>query len=64
MAPQVLNNLEVITNMDKPLTLDYDNKVAVDNSKEPRIPRRIKCIKHKYHFEQIWEKTIFFLLYC
>ena len=44
-----LIDLEVVPNMDKPLTLFCDNGGAVVNSKEPRIHKRGKHIERKYH---------------
>ena len=44
-----LNNLEVVPNMDKPITLYCDNSGAVANSKEPRSYKRGKHIERKYH---------------
>ena len=38
------NNLEVIPNVDKPLTLFCDNNGVVANSKEPRSHQRSKLI--------------------
>ena len=42
-------DLEVVPNMDKPLTLYCDNSGAVANSKEPRSHKRGKHIERKYH---------------
>ena len=42
-------DLEVVPNMDKPLTLYCDNSGAVTNSKEPRSHKRGKHIQRKYH---------------
>ena len=42
-------DLEVVPNMDKPLTLYCDNSGAVANSKEPRSHKRGKHIEKKYH---------------
>ena len=42
-------SLEVIPNMDKALTLYYDNSRAVTNSKEPRSHKMGKHIEKKYH---------------
>ena len=44
-----LSDLEVVPDMDKPLTLYCDNSGAVTNSKEPRSHKRGKHIEHKYH---------------
>ena len=44
-----LNNLKVVPNMDKPITLYCDNSGAVANSKEPRSYKRGKHIERKYH---------------
>ena len=42
-------DLEVVTNMEKPLVLYCDNSGAVANSKEPRSHKRGKHIERKYH---------------
>ena len=44
-----LKDLEVVPDMDKPLTLYCDNSGAVANSKEPRSHKRGKHIERKYH---------------
>ena len=44
-----LGDLEVVPDMDKPLTLYCDNSGAVANSKEPRSHKRGKHIERKYH---------------
>ena len=44
-----LGDLEIILDMDKPLTLYCDNSGAVANSKEPRSHKRGKHIERKYH---------------
>ena len=44
-----LSDLEVVPNMDKPLTLFCDNSGAVANSKEPRSHKRSKHTHRKYH---------------
>ena len=44
-----LSDLEVVPNIDKPLTLFCDNSGAVANSKEPRSHKRSKHIHRKYH---------------
>ena len=44
-----LNNLEVVPNMDKSITLHCDNSSAVTNSKEPCSHKREKHIERKYH---------------
>src|SRR5215813_11382089 len=44
-----LGDLEVVPDMDKPLTLYCDNSGAVANSKEPRSHKRRKHIERKYH---------------
>ena len=44
-----LADLEVVPDMDKSLTLYYDNSDAVANSKEPRSHKRGKHIERKYH---------------
>ena len=45
----LLIHLEVVSNMDKPLTLYCDNCGVVINSKEPKSHKRGKHIKQKYH---------------
>ena len=42
-------DLEVVPNMNRPLTLYFDNSGAVANSKEPRSHKRGKHIERKYH---------------
>ena len=44
-----LENLEVVPDMDRPLTLYCDNSGAVANSKEPKSHKRGKHIERKYH---------------
>ena len=44
-----LSDLEVVPNMDKPITLYCDNSGAVANSREPRSHKRGKHIERKYH---------------
>ena len=44
-----MNDLEVVPNLDKPITLYCDNSGAVANSKEPRSHKRDKHIERKYH---------------
>ncbi|WBP92221.1 reverse transcriptase domain-containing protein [Kitasatospora cathayae] len=44
-----LTDLEVVPDMDKPITLFCDNSGAVANSKEPRSHKRGKHIERKYH---------------
>ena len=44
-----LSDLEVVPNMDKPITLYCDNSGAVANSREPRSHKRGKHIEKKYH---------------
>src|SRR5215813_10565434 len=44
-----LEDLEVVPDMDKSLTLYCDNSGAVANSKEPRSHKRGKHIERKYH---------------
>ena len=48
-----LNDLEVIPNIDKPITLHCDNSGAVINSKELWSHKRGKYIERKYHL--IWD---------
>ena len=43
------HDLEVIANMNLPITLYCDNSGAVANSKEPRSHKRGKHIERKYH---------------
>ena len=47
-----LSDLEVVPNMDKPITLYCDNSGAVANSREPRSHKRGKHIERKYHLIQ------------
>ena len=42
-------DLEVVPNMEKPLTLYCDNSGTVAKSKEPRSHKRGKHIERKYH---------------
>ena len=44
-----LTDLEVVPDMDKPITLFCDNSGAVANSKDPRSHKRGKHIERKYH---------------
>ena len=44
-----LHDLEVVPNMNLPITLYCDNSGAVANSKEPRSHKRGKHIERKYH---------------
>ena len=44
-----LGDLEVVLDMDRPLTLYCDNSGEVANSKEPRSHKRGKHIERKYH---------------
>ena len=44
-----LSDLEVVPDMDKPITLFCDNNDTVANSKEPRSHKRGKHIERKYH---------------
>ncbi|KAA0043390.1 retrovirus-related pol polyprotein from transposon tnt 1-94 [Cucumis melo var. makuwa] len=44
-----LHDLEVVPNMNLPITLYCDNSGAVANSKEPRNHKRGKHIERKYH---------------
>ncbi|XP_073277719.1 secreted RxLR effector protein 161-like [Primulina huaijiensis] len=44
-----LSDLEVVPNVNNPLTLWCDNSGAVANSKEPRSHKRSKHIERKYH---------------
>ncbi|TYK30982.1 retrovirus-related pol polyprotein from transposon tnt 1-94 [Cucumis melo var. makuwa] len=44
-----LHDLEVVLNMNLPITLYCDNSGAVANSKEPRSHKRGKHIERKYH---------------
>ena len=44
-----LSDLEVVPNIDKPITLYCDNSDAVANSREPRSHKRGKHIERKYH---------------
>ncbi|KAA0053460.1 gag/pol protein [Cucumis melo var. makuwa] len=48
-----LHDLEVVPNMNLPITLYCDNSGAVANSEEPRSDKRGKHIERKYHL--IWE---------
>ena len=41
--------MEVVPNMNKPITLYRDNSGAVANSREPRSHKRGKHIETKYH---------------
>ena len=38
-------DLEVVSDMDKPLTLYYDNSTAVPNSKEPRGHKGVNSLR-------------------
>ena len=44
-----LSILEVVPNVDEPMTLYCDNSGAVANSKEHRSQQRSKHIERKYH---------------
>ncbi|KAH7575610.1 hypothetical protein JRO89_XS02G0162300 [Xanthoceras sorbifolium] len=44
-----LSDLEVVPDMDRPMTLYCDNSGAMSNSKEPRSHKRGKHIERKYH---------------
>ena len=44
-----LKYLEVVPNVDEPMTLYCDNSEAVANSKEPRSHKHSKHIERKYH---------------
>ena len=44
-----LSDLEVVLNIDKPITFYCDNSSAVANSKEQRSHKRGKHIERKYH---------------
>ena len=44
-----LKDLEVVPNMELPITLYCDNSGAVANSREPRSHKRSKHIERKYH---------------
>ena len=44
-----LSDLDVVPNMDLPITLYCDNSWAVANSKEPCSHKRGKYIERKYH---------------
>ena len=44
-----LSGLEVVLEMDKPITLYCANSGAVANSREPRSHKRGKHIERKYH---------------
>ena len=44
-----LSDMEVIPNMDKPITLYCDNNGVITNSKEPHNYKRQKHIEKKYH---------------
>ena len=47
-----LHDLQVVPNINLPITLYCDNKGAVANSKEPHSHRRGKHIRRKYHLIQ------------
>lgn len=50
-------NLEVVPNMDKPLTLYFDNNGVVTNSKEPKKPQDKEAyIKEVSHPERIYRQ--------
>ena len=49
LLKKFFTNLEVVSNMDKPIVLYCDNSGAVANSKEPGIHKRGKHIERKYH---------------
>ena len=44
-----LKYLEVVPNVDEPMTLYCDKSGAVANSKEPRSHKRSKHFERKYH---------------
>ena len=44
-----LSDLEVVPNLDKPMTLYCDNSGVMANSKEPRSHKKGKHIERKYH---------------
>ena len=44
-----LIDLEVVPDMDKPVTLYCDNSGELENLKEPRSHKRSKHIERKYH---------------
>ena len=44
-----LSDMEVVLNMDKPITLYCDNSGAVANTRELRSHKRGKHIERKYH---------------
>ena len=44
-----LKYLEIVPNVDEPMTLYCDNSGAVAYSKEPRSHKRSKYIERKYH---------------
>ena len=44
-----LSDMEVVPNIDKPITLYCDNSSVVANSREPRSHKRGKHIERKYH---------------
>ena len=44
-----LTDFEIVSNIDKLVTLYCDNSGAVGNSKEPRSHKRGKHIERKYH---------------
>ena len=44
-----LTDLEVVPNLDKPITLYCDNNGVMANSREPRSHKRGKYIERKYH---------------
>ena len=44
-----LSDIEVVPNMDKPITLYCDNSGAVTNTKESRSHKKGKYIERKYH---------------
>ena len=47
-----LSDMEVVPNMDKPITLYYDSSGAVANSRKSRSHKRGKHIEKKYHLIQ------------
>ncbi|XP_075085035.1 secreted RxLR effector protein 161-like [Nicotiana tabacum] len=50
-----LKELNVVSSVQAPIVLYYDNSGAVANSKEPRSHKRSKHIERKYHL--IWDIT-------
>ena len=48
-----MSDLEVVPNIDKPITLYCDNSGVVANSKEPRSYKRGKHIERKYYLIRV-----------